>query len=667
MAARKRQKSSCAGRRCPSWERKLDEGSDCDSEGEEAHAGKMLYDLVVTLYLSGFLSAKRTCVLSHWASKAGARGAIGELALAPTAQTGHYQRKLNVALGFNTVEDHYFAELIGFDDAMASRSKRRVDVLPPHEVLHRELSERDMWKEELQESIRSQEWAADYHNHATVLANPGKNVIPIVLYVDGLRTTKKDGVIGFYVYTALTLRRHLVACVRRSTLCRCSCRGWCTLHEVFRWLHWSFSACATGLFPLARHDGLPWLDSDDSRSAFAGHPLCFQGALLQIRGDWCEYATTFGLHPWSSVLHPCFLCDTGAEIMCSKIKDCSVDGVWPWTDRSDDDYQAACARCEIKVQVNNQAELRTITRQLEFSERHRGRACTRRLPAFGLEPGDRVEPCGALPDHALLEEVELPATILFWRQSRETGVRRRHPLLVPDLGVGLHTFCIDSMHTLSLGVFQLYIHTVFWRAIRNNAWSFGGDKPKKELERLGCMALKASLFEWYGAQKRIRPDISRVQDLTLKMLGSDPEARTLKLKAMETKDMVPFATELARRFPELPGSGLLLRAGQALQRFNWISDHCGRRLQASDVQELMATLVEHVACMEHLDVELLPKHHLWTHMVRRSLVQGNFTYYATWVDEDINGVVAIICRSCHAQTFERRVLQKFKELQRMRQ
>ena len=151
------------------------------------------------------------------------------------------------------------------------------------------------------------------------------------------------------------------------------------------------------------------------------------------------------------------------------------------------------------------------------------------------------------------------------------------------------------------------------------------------------------------------------------MLGSDPEARTLKLKAMETKDMVPFATELARRFPELPGSGLLLRAGQALQRFNWISDHCGRRLQASDVQELMATLVEHVACMEHLDVELLPKHHLWTHMVRRSLVQGNFTYYANWVDEDINGVVAIICRSCHAQTFERRVLQKFKELQRMRQ
>ena len=97
----------------------------------------MLYDLVVTLYLSGFLSAKRTCVLSHWASKAGACGAIGELALAPTAQTGHYQRKLNAALGFNTVEDHYFAELIGFDDAMASRSKRRVDVLPPHEVLHR--------------------------------------------------------------------------------------------------------------------------------------------------------------------------------------------------------------------------------------------------------------------------------------------------------------------------------------------------------------------------------------------------------------------------------------------------------------------------------------------------------------------------------------------------
>eukprot|EP00972_Heterocapsa_arctica_P067910 10025216-Heterocapsa_arctica.AAC.1 len=62
---------------------------------------------------------------------------------------------------------------------MASRSKRQVDLLPPHEALHRELSERETWKEELQESIRALEWADDYHSHPVVLANPGKAVMPL--------------------------------------------------------------------------------------------------------------------------------------------------------------------------------------------------------------------------------------------------------------------------------------------------------------------------------------------------------------------------------------------------------------------------------------------------------------------------------------------------------
>ena len=259
--------------------------------------------------------------------------------------------------------------------------------------------------------------------------------------------------------------------------------------------------------------------------------------------------------------------------------------------------------------------------------------------------------------------MELPATILFWRPSRETGVRRRHPLLVPELGVGLHTFCIDALHTLCLGVYQLYILTVFWNAIGNNAWGFAAEKPKKDRERLGGMALKAALLEWYREERRKRPGMTCVQDLTLKMLGGDPGSRTLKMKAMETKDMVPFATELARRFPALPGAGLMLRAGRALDRFIWLSDNGPKRLKASDVQSTMECLVEHVTCMENLAVELLPKHHLWAHMVRRSLFQGNFTYYATWTDEHLNGVVAQICRCCHSQTFERRVLQKFKDLQ----
>ena len=56
------------------------------------------------------------------------------------------------------------------------------------------------------------------------------DVHPSALYVDHVgSTTKRDGVVGFFIYSLVTQRRHLRVAVRKSDLCRCGCRGWCSL------------------------------------------------------------------------------------------------------------------------------------------------------------------------------------------------------------------------------------------------------------------------------------------------------------------------------------------------------------------------------------------------------------------------------------------------------
>eukprot|EP00969_Alexandrium_andersonii_P181741 8031333-Alexandrium_andersonii.AAC.1 len=88
--------------------------------------------------------------------------------------------------------------------------------------------------------------------------------------------------------------RRLVACLRRSYLCKCGCKGWCTLWPVFNFVAWSMEAAATGRYPERRWDGAEWSASDGERSWLAGSALRCSSFLLFCKGDWAEYARTFG-------------------------------------------------------------------------------------------------------------------------------------------------------------------------------------------------------------------------------------------------------------------------------------------------------------------------------------------------------------------------------------
>ena len=59
-----------------------------------------------------------------------------------------------------------------------------------------------------------------------------KPVWAAACYVDGVPHTKRDGVIGFFIYSLVTQRSHSRVAVRKSDWCRSGCRGWCSVWIV---------------------------------------------------------------------------------------------------------------------------------------------------------------------------------------------------------------------------------------------------------------------------------------------------------------------------------------------------------------------------------------------------------------------------------------------------
>eukprot|EP00969_Alexandrium_andersonii_P094087 4156886-Alexandrium_andersonii.AAC.1 len=114
--------------------------------------------------------------------------------------------------------------------------------------------------------------------------------------------------------------------------------------------------------------------------------------LLFVKGDWAEYAHTFGFVSWANASHPCLFCH------CSHADMYEVGGLsvcsTPWGDRDMSSYDAACQACERTIIVTEQATLDMIVAALEFAGGRRGRGfqLAHDLPSLGLCRRDRLEP-----------------------------------------------------------------------------------------------------------------------------------------------------------------------------------------------------------------------------------------------------------------------------------
>eukprot|EP00959_Pyramimonas_sp_CCMP1952_P299712 6268890-Pyramimonas_sp.AAC.1 len=86
----------------------------------------------------------------------------------------------------------------------------------------------------------------------------------------------------------------------------------------------------------------------------------------------------------------------------------------------------------------------------------------------------------------------------------------------------------------------------------------------------------------------------------------------------------------------------------------------GPRLTDEETHEFMATFKEHVSALRDAAVKFKPKHHLWCHLTLLAGRNGNPKYHSCFLDESLNGVVAVVAKSSHALNWERHVFSRLR-------
>ena len=214
---------------------------------------------------------------------------------------------------------------------------------------------------------------------------------------------------------------------------------------------------------------------------------------------------------------------------------------FPFELRTEADYRAAVAGCEVR-RVFTKRETLLIKGSLHFDRRDKGsHGRALKVDMCGLSKGDRLEPCDSFPDVAA--DIPDGVPVQFWRQSKERGVKHRNPIFDPETCINPYkVLAIDSLHTLSLGVFQVFLaHLIAALVWGSNVW----DSKVQGAHRLQLVIgdLTAELFQWYHDEAKLGRHHTRVQSLEVGMFG-DHDKPTCKLHGAETNGFLEFSLSL---------------------------------------------------------------------------------------------------------------------------
>jgi hypothetical protein len=569
-----------------------DEESDAEDPelSSKELAGIRLGEMLVSLCLTTTLSCKLVCVLAFWASRAGACGPCELIAMAPSdRKTNHYRDKFDRALNLRSREKWlYDLDMPGLHKFEASRKLTTVPVMAAHELINDEYTK------------NSTVIAKKVHEPHAVWRTPAycrherdsaKILLPLALYLDGVVFQKRDSVLGFWLYNIATEARQLFCVLKKSFLCKCGCRGWCTLYQVMLYIAWMLKALLKGVYETTRHDGAAWLPSDHARAAIQGTAMAVRAIVVFVKCDWAEFAHTLGFPTWASNLYPCMLCNCTREDMHKIL---GLDRLhFPYRLHDVNGINAACAACEIRI-IICEGDRRTILNALSYDKRKdgsHGRALQHDVTIrdVTLLKADRLEPSLELADVGALESVALPTTLTFWRTSAETLTRHRNPLFQHDTGVDQNSLAMDALHTLHLGVFLNYCKCVLWALIDCGycyTSAFVAKHTAAELFALIVPRLRNNLWSFYDIlERQLGHKVTRLTDLTTAMLGESAH-RKLKTKAAETRWLIPFCLEMATKHSNALGeAGAQLGiAGRALVKYWETVETAPPQLKDCDIQ-----------------------------------------------------------------------------------
>ena len=590
-----------------------------DDEGEASEHDKppveACIEYIEDLYWNQTLNAKQMCTLMHHLVQMGHKEAQPYAINPATAGSGHFQRRLDKPLGLEGIEELLYPVKVPVK-SIRTGYREVVDCLaqPAHEALVAEVNENlailDSWRGDIAEA---EEWIRCYDRHPVVIAaqaSERSRILPLTLYMDGAEYNKKDGLLVFTVRFSFSRKRHLSWFLRKTNICDCGCGGWCSLYSFFCFIKWSIESLQEGRFPSKRHDGR---ELDTQRLKKADKEMLFRAVIVDICGDWKEFANSWGLPPWNSFF-PCFMCCTDRATM--------VDPNAVVRMRVDQDYEDQCRACEVIVAVTSPAIQDQIRFALINDAKAKGRVLSVSINSTvpKLLKGDRITPSAERPDtHAIdtIEEPWRPFILIFWRKSEQVVIHHRNPLISHHLSIGYQTFSIDVLHCLHLGVFLVWSTRALHLLFAADVFATRETRVEEHLNRC-ALELMARLSSWYVTYERslseeARRGMTRVNVLTRKMLGTSNMKKLVKLKAAESRHFVPFVLSLLRQHEaELAPTcdyENLVKAGDCLQTWMGIVNQYGRKLPPGVPMELTRVMYEHNIAASKAGVKMLPKHH----------------------------------------------------------
>jgi len=429
----------------------------------------------------------------------------------------------------------------------------------------------------------------------------------------------------------------------------------------------------------------------EDRRAFSGDSLGFFAACLFIKGDWMEFAATLGFPTWSSVSHPCMLCDCSLETAYRLIGASPLGS--PWNPRDLAWYFGACARCEIPVVLSDD-DYRTVRATLHYDKRKQGslgRALALELPALGLRAGDRLEPSASVPDIGEGFDASNPGSAIFWRIPDSVETHHRNPIFNEETGLGPEALLVDALHSGSSGVFKYFGQELNWALFKKNVWQVQDGTADGRLIS-NTNRLRGDLFDWYKMESALGRNHCRVQALTYHMLGSEAEP-DLKLHAAETNGYLKFCGWLLDRYGDVLDHAELWRTAQSglakmqdmisenpevfgdadcqvawgrpppPEHINYIIYKVFKRsIRISNInfvqkaQVFVDLCVDALGAMAELGLSPRPKFHAWVHLATDVYEKGSPAVHACWVDEGLNKILKATGSGAHCSGWYERTL-----------
>ena len=175
-----------------------------------------------------------------------------------------------------------------------------------------------------------------------------------------------------------------------------------------------------------------------------------------------------------------------------------------------------------------------------------------------LQIGDRLEPSPECQDVGLCSTSASPTQMVFWRCNLPAEpVRHRNPLWSSRLGITPDLICVDTMHTLCLGIYAQFVSSVVWWVLEVNPFRVPTLLTQEERYQQTFMLMGQKLTQFY---KSTGKQWSRVEEFKVEIFGSK-QAPACHLKAHQTLGVLFFMkTFLATTFP--PGAHADVRPWQ---------------------------------------------------------------------------------------------------------